>query len=145
MLEYSELHISCYLMLTARFGRPGICQESRLKSFQQRCTADTGRCSYSLAAASKDVGQASGGEWHASMWCFRSLTKQSLLWQMGREQSISSLSNPFTDCAITMSGKWWDEAHILAAEGSSPEQAGYLTLFFVMFLSYSSFDQMTLH
>lgn len=114
-------------MPIARFSQPSICQHSHLKSFQQWYTADTGRCNCSVAAVDKDVGQAcSGVEQHITVWCFLSLTEESLLWQ-------------------TMPGKSWDEAHISVTEGSSLEQDVYLMQLFSVFMSYSSFDQRTLH
>lgn len=100
-------------MPTARFSQPSVCQHIHLKSFQQWHTADTGRCSCSLAAVDKDGGQApSGGQRHIIVWCFLSLTKKSLLWQ-------------------TVPGKSWDETYIFIVEGSSLEQAVYLIQFFL--------------
>lgn len=99
-------------MPIARFSQPSICQHSHLKSFQQWYTADTGRCNCSVAAVDKDVGQAcSGVEQHITVWCFLSLTEESLLWQ-------------------TMPGKSWDEAHISVTEGSSLEQDVYMMQLF---------------
>lgn len=132
VLEYSELLSGYSLALTARCGRPGICQRSQLKSRQQGHATHTGRRGRSAAAASWDVGQASGGEQHIKRAPFPVCSRVKPLTMTGREQSVSSLPSPPLPRAMTMAGKQWDNARVFAAEGSGPEQAGYRIRFLTM-------------